>query len=136
MKKVLLLIFGICLLTTGCFSMNTKEEEKKDTSPKIVKISYADLNKIVNNYSDYVNVDVVDIRDKEEYEEKHIIGSINIPYENLDEIIISTDRRIIVYGDTASKSKQAAKELIEMGYENVEYIAGLNDWPYELEEYE
>lgn len=133
MKKIFILIIGLCLLTTGCFATKEENKEKEKETIKAEKISYSELNKIVNNYTDYVNVDVVDVRSEEEFEEGHIIGSINIPYEDLDEIIISTDREIIIYGDTATKSKQAANDLIEYGYTKIKYIAGLNNWSYDLE---
>lgn len=130
---IILIVFSLSFFTTGCINTNEKTEEVVEESVKALKISYSKLNEIVNNYSEYANVDVIDIRSEEEYEDGHIIGSMNIPYEHLDEIIISTDREIIVYGANSSKSRQAANELITLGYEKVKYITGINNWPYDLE---
>ena len=136
MKKLLIVIciFCSCLLVTGCFSAKKEEVKEEKVVIKAERISYSKLNDIVSNYSDHVNVDVVDVRSEDEFESGHIVGSINIPYSELDDIIISTDREIIVYGKTAANSRQAANDLIALGYTNVKYITGINNWPYDLED--
>lgn len=133
--KIFILLFSVCLLLTGCF--NSKKVEEKKEEVKVIsaeKISYTKLNEIVTNYDEHINTDVIDVRSEELFEEGHIPGAINIPYEELDEIIIDVNREIIIYGDTSTKSKQAAKELITLGYKNVKYIAGISNWPYDLED--
>lgn len=133
--KIFILLFSVCLLLTGCF--NSKKVEEKKEEVKVIsaeKISYTKLNEIVTNYDEHINTDVIDVRSEELFEEGHIPGAINIPYEELDEIIIDANREIIIYGDTSTKSKQAAKELITLGYKNVKYIAGISNWPYDLED--
>ncbi len=132
-KKLFILVIGISILCTGCFNTKVNEKVVKKDTVKAEKISYDELEKIISNYSDYVNVDVVDVRSEEDFNRGHIIGSINIPYNDLDDIIISNDREIVIYGATISKSKQAANDLINLGYKNVKYIAGLDNWPYDLE---
>ena len=133
--KIFILLFSICLLMTGCFNSNKKEEKKEEEKPVVIeKISFNKLNEIVSNYSEHINVDVIDLRSEEDFEEGHIPGAINIPYEELDEIIIDVNREIIVYGDTTIKAKQAAKELLSLGYKNVKYTASISTWPYDLEE--
>ena len=134
MKKILILLFAVCLLTTGCFGTKEvdKEEEKENITAE--KISYKELKDIVDNFTDYLDTDVVDIRDEESFEEGHIKGAMNIPYEDLGQIIISKEREIIIYGDTPYKSRQAANDLISDGYTKVKYIAGINKWPYDLED--
>lgn len=133
--KIFILLFSICLLMTGCFNSNKKEEKKEEEKPVVIeKISFNKLNEIVSNYSEHINVDVIDLRSEEDFEEGHIHGAINIPYAELDEIIIDVNREIIVYGDTTIKAKQAAKELISLGYKNVKYTASISTWPYDLEE--
>lgn len=133
--KIFILLFSICLLMTGCFNSNKKEEKKEEEKPVVIeKISFNKLNEIVSNYSENINVDVIDLRNEEDFEEGHIPGAINIPYAELDEIIIDVNREIIVYGDTTNKAKQAAKELISLGYKNVKYTASISTWPYDLED--
>ena len=133
MKKIIIFLLCICVLCTGCFASKKVEEDKEESVVKAEKISYSKLNDIVNNYSDYVNVDVVDVREEEDFMDGHIIGAINIPLSDLSDIIIANDREIIVYADTSAKSRQAANELIALGYSNVKYITGIDNWPYDLE---
>lgn len=131
--KIFMLLI-ILLLITGCF--DSKKDKVVIEKEKVItaqKISYSKLNDIVTNYSEHVNTDIVDVRSEDEYEEGHILGSINIPYDELYDIIIDTNREIIIYADTPTKSKQAAKDLVNIGYRNVKYIAGINNWPYSLE---
>lgn len=133
--KVLILLLIVCFLVTGCF--NTKKKEEKKEEVKVItaeKISYSKVNEIVSNYDKYVTTDVVDVRSEEDFEEGHIRGAMNIPYEDLDDIVIDMNREIIIYGDSSIKSKQAANELISLGYTNVKYIAGIKNWPYDLED--
>lgn len=130
--KLFGLLLIVCLLMTGCFEEKVEEKTPEEKVIQAEMISYADLNKIVNDFDNYFNTDVIDVRSIEEYEEGHIKEAINIPYEDLYDIIISYDREIIIYGDTSTKSKQAAKDLIGLGYKNVKYIAGVNNWTYEL----
>jgi len=128
------LLLTICLFLTGCFGLNkSKDEDKKEENTNIEKISYSKLNEIVNNYSEHSNIDVIDVRSEELFDESHIKGAINVPYDNISDIIISLDREIIVYSSTSMKSRQAAQELIELGYKNVKYITGFDNWPYEVE---
>lgn len=134
MKKILVLLFCVCLLTTGCLSTKKTVDVVQEKKIQAEKISYDTLNEIVNNYAEHTNVDVIDVRSEDEYVEGHIPGAMNIPLNSLDKIIISTSREIIVYGDTSSKSKQAANELITLGYEHVKYIAGIDNWEYDLED--
>ena len=132
--NVFILVFCICLLMTGCFN---KKEEIVKQEEKIIKaerISYSKLNEIVNNYDNYVDIDIVDVRSTTEFEDGHIKGAINIPYDELYDIIIDVNRETIIYADTATKSIQAATELINLGYKNVKYIAGINNWSYDLED--
>lgn len=132
--KVFVLLLIVCFLVTGCF--NTKKKEEKKEVVKVItaeKISYSKVYEIISNYDKYITTDVVDVRSEDEFEEGHISGAMNIPYEDLDDIIIDMNREIIIYGDSSIKSKQAANELISLGYTNVKYIAGIKNWPYELE---
>ena len=93
--KVLILLLIVCVLVTGCF--NTKKVEEKEEVVKVIsaeKISYSKLNDIVTHYDEHINTDVVDVRSEELFEEGHVSGAINIPYEELDNIIIDLNREI------------------------------------------
>ena len=73
---------------------------------------------------------VVDVRTKQEYDTKHIEGSINITYDNiLSGIRNYTDnknKRIILYCSNGSRSKIAHNLLTGFGYINVVDMGKIN----------
>ncbi len=76
---------------------------------------------------------LVDVRDREDYEEEHIKGAISIPLRevNMRAKTFELDREIIVYcgSFTCQMSVKAAKILTSKGFkEVVEYEGGLLDW--------
>lgn len=98
MKKILIIFTLILCLTTivGC----SKTESKLD---KIISD---------NNYI------IVDVRTKEEYDESHIKGSINIPYDEIDEKTnLDKNKTIIVYCRSGNRSSKAYNTLKTLGYD-------------------
>lgn len=89
------------------------------------------------------NKDIIllDVRTKEEYEEKHIPNSILIPVDeinkNNDKIankIKNKESKIFVYCRVGRRSKIAAEKLANLGYKNVYNIeGGITSWKYETE---
>ncbi len=100
MKKViivLLISMGI-LMVVGC-------------DEKGIKISLEDIIK-KNNYL------IVDVRTNEEYNESHIKGAINIPYNEIDEKInLDKTKTILVYCKSGTRSNKAYNTLKKLGYD-------------------
>lgn len=77
-----------------------------------------------------INNDIIllDVREKEEYKEKHLSGSKNITIENLRKEVIKKfpdkRKRIIVYCSSGTRSLAACQMLREMGYKKVYNIQG------------
>ena len=86
---------------------------------------------------------VVDVREPEEFREGHVPDSVNIPRGLLEiradpaspsaDASLSTERsaRVLVYctKGPGARSLFAARTLMDMGYENVDVLAGgLNAW--------
>lgn len=97
MKKILI-VLGICLALCGCSS-------KKEQS---------ELDKIIaeNNYV------IIDVRTEKEYNEGHVKGSINIPYDKLEENeTLDKNKTILVYCKSGNRSKIAYTTLTNMGYQ-------------------
>ena len=63
-----------------------------------------------------------------------IYEPINIPLDYIEQINISFDREIIVYCQSGVRSKEAALKLLELGYENVKNMGGINNYNYKLED--
>ena len=65
---------------------------------------------------------IIDVRNPEEYRQKHINEAINIPVYEMDNIkneIIDKNEVILLYCKTGKRSKMAKEILLQEGYENV-----------------
>ncbi|MFV0551083.1 MAG: rhodanese-like domain-containing protein [Anaerorhabdus sp.] len=121
MKIVSKLTIITLLFITGC-----------STTPTTYKtISVKDAQAKMTTSEDVV---LLDVRTPEEYEEKHIQGSILIPdYDIKTEIetqIPNKDTTIIVYCRSGNRSRNVANKLITMGYKDVYDLGGINNYPY------
>ena len=100
MKKItLILVLLLSLITlVGCTT-----KKKSDPLQEI-------LDK--NNYI------IVDVRTKEEYDVSHVKGSINIPYDQIDENTnLDKSKTIIVYCRSGNRSSKAYNNLKSLGYD-------------------
>ena len=89
---------------------------------------------LMETEEDYV---ILDVRTKEEYDEKHIKGAILVPNETIgnEEILElpDKDQMILVYCRSGNRSKQASEKLAKLGYTNVYEFGGINSWTGEVE---
>ncbi len=83
-----------------------------------------------------VDIVLLDVRTREEYEEGHIEGAILIPLDVLkdevSDIIKDKDTMVFVYCRRGNRSNTAAGILSDLGYLNVYDMGGIIDWPYEV----
>lgn len=96
MKKILIiLIFN--LLLCGC-----NENSNKDYIKKLME------------EHEYI---IVDVRTEDEYEESHLVGAINIPYDEINEYInLDKGKVIFVYCKSGNRSGIAFNTLTDLGY--------------------
>lgn len=96
MKKIVLL-FSLIIILSGC-NNNSKKKEIEE----------------VMKENDYI---IVDVRTEEEYEESHIVGAINIPYDEINENSkLDKEKAIFVYCRSGKRSEVAFNELTNLGY--------------------
>lgn len=133
MKKIIILLIMVSFFVCGCGTNTEEKENVKEKEVVVEVIDSEDVKEIVDNYIDYPDVDIIDVRTEDEYNEGHIPGSINIPLKHLSEIHVSTEREIIVYCNSGFQSHEAAIQLMDLGYKKVKDMGGLNDWDYDLE---
>jgi len=77
--------------------------------------NYNDDMKSLMEANEYV---IVDVRSEEEYAESHIIGAINIPYDEIDQNTkLDKDKLILVYCKSGKRSSVAFQELKKLGYD-------------------
>ena len=93
------------------------------------------VNSSIDEFNENVNDDVVliDVRTKEEYDEGHLDGAINIDYTLIeDEVNYDLDTKIAVYCQTGARSHAAALMLEQMGYKNIYDLGGIDNYTGEL----
>lgn len=130
MKKIVILLFVIVLLT-GCGKNSTTENKEKSKYKQITSEEvYSRLNESENR-----EVYIIDVRTSEEYSNGHIPAALNIPLSSItsiENVIPDRSVEIIVYCQSGNRSKKAADSLLELGYQEVYDLGGINNWNYEI----
>lgn len=70
---------------------------------------------------------VIDLRRPEEFEEIHVEGARNIPYDQLEMYTqyLPRDKTYVLYCDRGASSLKAARELSRKGYHTVTVVGGI-----------
>ena len=137
MILVLIIIF-IAFIAIGCSTIDEK-----------TLVAIGESNKPTNEYKNITPSDakrrlieekeiiLLDVRTIEEYEVKHIPGSVLIPVEVIDkeakEKLKDKTATIFIYCRSGRRSVTASEILVKQGYTNVFNLGGINNWPYETE---
>ena len=79
---------------------------------------------------------IVDVRTEAEFDQGHIPEAILIPNESITTVqrpeqLPDVEATILVYCRSGSRSSQAARKLVSLGYVNVYDFGGIIHWPYE-----
>ena len=128
MKKILLLCITI-LFVSGCGASAEK------SSVGYQQITAEEAKEMIEELTDEI---ILDVREPDEYEEKHIRDAILLPVGEIDEdtakdVIPEKDTVVLVYCRSGNRSKTAANALVELGYTQVYEFGGIKNWPYETE---
>ena len=95
MKKLLSIIF-CCLITCGCSASSSNDIEK------------------LMSENEYI---IIDVRTKEEYDEGHVVDSVNIPYDEInEESNLDKNKIIFVYCKSGNRSSIAFSKLDSLGF--------------------
>ena len=98
------------------------------------QITPEEAKKIMDSGEEHI---ILDTREQDEFDERHIPNAILIPYTEIEnkaiELIPDKDKLILVYCRSGRRSKIAAESLAKLGYTNVKEFGGIIDWPYEVE---
>ena len=121
MKKYIPFLLSLFLLT-GCAGNTAKDIGYRQITTK-------EAVTMMEDETDYI---ILDVRTREEYEEKHLPEAVNIPNESIGSEEISElpdkDQLIFVYCRSGNRSKQASEKLADLGYTNIVEFGGINDW--------
>ena len=127
-KRNLIFITLIALLLAACTAMPVAEQTQEIDLANLPADIDVDT---VAAIKDLDNVVVIDVREQEEYDEKHIPGVVLIPLgtvpDRLDEI--PTDQTVVLTCRSGNRSNQITLLLEETGYENVHnMLGGIVEW--------
>lgn len=91
------------------------------------KLSPTELKKLMDTETDMIQI--VDVRDKEEYNEDHIPNSLNLPLKDFAQGsgILDKKKKIIVYCNSGGRSYGAYIKLKRLGYKKI-YQSIFADW--------
>lgn len=93
-----------------------------------------DANEAMNLINNNNNVEIIDVRNMDEYNTGHIANAKNVPLEGIDNISYDKSTIIILYCASGMRSMKAAEKLSKMGYTNLYNLdGGLLNWGFDLE---
>ena len=127
-KRSLIFITLITLLLAACTAMPVAEQTQQIDLLTLADDIDVDTVAAIKDLDDVI---VLDVREQDEYDEKHIPGVTLIPLgtipDRLDEI--PTDQTVVVTCRSGNRSNQAAEYLREKGYTNIHnMLGGINEW--------
>lgn len=134
-KYISILICLILLLTfTGCTNSTKQQNDvvtQQTEQRKSIEISALET---YQSITENPSVMIIDVRNPEEYHNRHLSNSTLIPLDTLTSEIenipdLNKTDKIIVYCRSGNRSNQAQAILTSMGYTNVKSMAGgINAW--------
>lgn len=94
-----------------------------------------DMDQGIKEYRETNGSVLVDVRTPQEYRERHIPGSKNIPLRELDRISAAAGKNspLFVYCHSGARSRQAVAQLRRMGYLHVKNIGGITAYTGKVE---
>lgn len=83
------------------------------------KLTPIELNTLIETHPD--TIQIVDVRDSEEFSEGHIPGAINCPLKDfaLQSGVLDKKKIVIVYCNAGGRSYKAYRKLMRLGYKNI-----------------
>jgi len=131
--SLIIIIAGIAFFKSNDLKSSTENDSASslvnaitENIQKANKVSSDVLvQKIMNPQS---NVMIIDIRDADDFAKEHIIGSQNIPFLMLPEIMTSLDKNkpytLVDYGLSIELVAMAIKNMTEIGFSDISYLDG------------
>ena len=122
-KYVYAAALALIVLLPGCRIWQCKKDSEQGQASSAQALAQARDNKLY----------VINVLEKSLYDDCHIKGSINVPYEGVDAFVsnLSKDVQMVVYCSNyqCTASHQIAKKLIDQGFTQVwAYEGGMAQW--------
>lgn len=131
-------LVGLILVATlfavaACGDKSPQIESPTPTATPIATLTYENLTvdeaKLL--IKEEVNLVVLDVRTKEEYESGHLPDAILIPVSELQDRVaeLDKDKKILVYCKTGVRSAEASQILVSHGFSSVyNLVGGIDAW--------
>ena len=136
MKKLFLLLLGVMLLV-GCQSKSVTGETVTAVGGSYQNITSDELNAMLKNKDFvFINVHIPFAGDIANTDMSIPYDEISVP-ENLSQLPVDKDAKIVLYCRSGRMSEIAAEELVSLGYANIwNLTGGMVEWEqagYEIE---
>ncbi|HAH71481.1 MAG TPA: rhodanese-like domain-containing protein [Succinivibrionaceae bacterium] len=116
-------------------------DDSSDRAERIVikngisSVSLAEANSLIESG----NCTLVDVREPDEYRERHIPGALNFPVDSITaqsaaKALPDKNAVILLYCLAGMRASSAAVKLSELGYRKLVNIGGISHWPYATEQ--
>lgn len=86
------------------------------------QVDHADAEQLINNG----NLTIIDVRDRDSFEQGHIVGAINLSMQAMQAFCLEADKGnpVLVYCYHGVSSQSVAQFLIEQGFAQVYSLQG------------
>ena len=143
MKKQIFAFAGTLvpvLLIAGCIAQNPSEHEPSMSHDEILERTKVEYIKITPQEARHMisrgGVIILDVRTRREYDEGHIKDAVLLPgneiADNVKNVIADKNQTILVYCRSGARSARASRTLIDMGYEKIYDLGGIENWTGEI----
>lgn len=95
-----------------------------------------DINDGMKRFREDEGAVLVDVRTRQEFAGGHIPGAVNVPLTELGDfmdVVPDTDTPVYVHCLSGGRSRQAAAVIMQMGFEKVYDIGGIERYTGEIE---
>lgn len=130
--KFLVLMVLISLIIAGCGSSSAPSSSSSTPSAGYTDISAEQLKSMIDSNKNMV---IVDVREKDEYDQGHIQGALFLPLSEIQQRFkeLPTDKTLVLVCASGARSSSAATFLVQNNYKDLYNLqGGLAAWPYEL----
>ncbi len=111
MKKWIAIVI-ICVVACICF-IRCLDGHIRSEKPNFIISDEETLGKLMSED----NYTIIDIRTAEEYEKEHVVGAVNIPFNEINKNVeLDKEKTIIIYCQEGDDSSIACTILRELGY--------------------
>mgnify|MGYP001158140960 CR=1 FL=1 len=99
--------------------------EFNNITKKYKSLSYQELTKMINQSK----ITLIDLRGNDEFVKGHIVDSMNVALDKINQSKIDKKKPIITYSTSEADAINAAKEFVRKGFNDVYYLeGGLQSW--------